>query len=284
MTESDDGAAEAKPEPAAPEPTAPGDLGEPAEPTADDVEALVRSIAAKEAATSTTAPDAAAAAAEGEGPKAVAPEPEPTSAARPVVVASARTSGNATTATPSTGGGAASPTERRHPVRPATTRPGSAAPIRAPLAGLIGRLEWERLVADESQRQRRYGRPSAIVLVEVGGLDAAAAQSGSGVVARVVPPCAETLVALARASDRVTRLGDGRFGVLLRETDADGASRYAARAVAACDPWLAAMPWPLRLHVGWASPEGAEDLTDAVQIAERRLADAQATALRGDLA
>jgi GGDEF domain-containing protein len=139
------------------------------------------------------------------------------------------------------------------------------------VAGLVGRVEWDRLVADESERQRRYGRPSAIVLVEVAGLDRATAQAGPGVVGRVISPCGATLVAAARASDRVTRLGDGRFGVLLREADADGASRYAKRAVAACDPWLAALPWQLRLSVGWASPDGGDDLLAAFRQAERRL-------------
>ncbi len=143
---------------------------------------------------------------------------------------------------------------------------------------MIGRLEWDRLVADESERQRRYGRPSAIVLVELAGLDRAVAQAGQGVIGRVVPPCAETLVAMARASDRVTRLRDGRFGILLRETDADGAGRYAARAVASCDPWLAAMPWPLHLVVAWASTDGGEDLVSAVRHAERRLQTAAAKA------
>ena len=116
------------------------------------------------------------------------------------------------------------------------------------------------------------------MLVELAGLDRAIAQTGTGVIGRVVPPCAETLVSLARASDRVTRLSDGRFGILLRETDADGAGRYAARAVASCDPWLAAMPWSLRLVVAWASTEGGEDLVSAVRHAERRLQSAAAKA------
>jgi GGDEF domain-containing protein len=136
---------------------------------------------------------------------------------------------------------------------------------------LVERLTWERLVADESERQRRYGRPSAIVLAEVHGLDRAVAQAGPRAVDRVAPSCGRTLVSIARGSDRVTRLTDGRFGILLREADDVGASRYAGRARAACDGWLAAMPWPLELQIGWASPEGNEDLVGALRRAERDL-------------
>ena len=42
------------------------------------------------------------------------------------------------------------------------------------------------------------------------------------------------------------------------------------------------MPWPIELRVGWASPDGAEDLTGALRIAEQRLA-AQTTRPHGDL-
>jgi GGDEF domain-containing protein len=202
------------------------------EPSADTVEALVRSIQVKEAGT----------------PPPVASTDGPTPP-RAIVVASGR----------------------QADVRPISSHPGLLQPGEGPIAGLIGRLEWDRVVADESERQQRYGRPGAIVMIELGGLDQAVALTGPRVIARVVRPCGETLVSIARASDRVTRLRDGRFGVLLRETDADGASRYASRAIDACDPWLAAMPWPLKLVVGWASATSGEDLVAAGREAERRM-------------
>ena len=215
-----------------------------AEPSADDVEAFVRSVQAKEAATSG---------------RAVTVVPTPPSTVAPVVAPSSKPE---------------IARARRRPDGPGRalrTASGAHRPMRGPTEGLIGRLEWDRLVADESERQRRYGRPSAIVLLELEGLDAATARTGAGVVGRVVPPCAEALVSISRASDRVTRLRDGRFGVLLRETDAAGASRYATRAIATCEPWLTAMPWPLRMVAGWAAPEVDADLLDAVGQAEQRL-------------
>lgn len=172
---------------------------------------------------------------------------------------------------PSRDGAPATPVRRQE--RPATPR--------GPIAGLIGRLEWERLVADESERQRRYGRPGAIVLAEVIGSDAGAGEGrpAPAIIGRVAPACAEALLALTRASDRVARLGDARFGILLREADAGGASRYAARAITACDPWLAAMPWPLRLATGWGSLDDT-DPAGALRAAEGRLATAAMTRRR----
>jgi GGDEF domain-containing protein len=233
------------------------------EPSADEVEALVQAIAAKDAAaTGGAAPSDPATPAEG-GPDLAPP--------RPVIVVSGPPSARRP-ATASSQPGTAPAPDRRNRARPLVSRPAPRPGASPPaVAGLVGRVEWDRLVADESERQRRYGRPSAIVLVEVAGLHRAAAQAGSGVVGRVISPCGATLVAAARASDRVTRLGDGRFGVLLREADADGARRYAERAVAACDPWLSALPWQLRLSVGWASPDGGDDLLAALRQAERRL-------------
>jgi GGDEF domain-containing protein len=240
------------------------------EPSADDVEALVRAIAAKEAGAAV--PDAVAPPGP-DHPTSDGIDPAPP---RPVIVVSEPRSARRPAGEPIQAGETPAP-DRRNRARPlssrAVARPRTSPP---PVTGLVGRVEWDRLVADESERQRRYGRPSAIVLIEVEGLDRATAQAGPSVVGRVISPCGATLVAAARASDRVTRLGDGRFGVLLREADADGASRYAKRAVAACDPWLAALPWPLRLSVGWASPDGGDDLLAAFRQAERRL-EASAT-------
>jgi GGDEF domain-containing protein len=227
-----------------------------AEPSVDAIDAVVRSIAAKEGPT-----------------PAAPPEPIVPLVRRPIVVPSAPPRARRPAVT---SGGLDRPVVERRAMR-RDSRNTARQPPRAPrstghIDGLMARLEWERLVADEAERQRRYGRPSSIVLIEIDGLDGAIERAGPGVVGRLARPCAETLVTIARASDRLTRLADGRFGILLRETDADGASRYATRAVAACDPWLASMPWPLRLAISWASPDGDEDLVEAFHRAERQLA------------
>ena len=166
------------------------------------------------------------------------------------------------------GRGSAAP----HRDRPAaTTRTPGTRGMSPALAGtLIERHEWERLVANEARRQRRYGRPSAIVVLELDGVQAVTGHAGRKVIERVAASCGDALVSVARASDRITRLGDARFAVLLREAGETGAVRFAARASATCDPWLDTLPWSIRLLVGWTTGALA-DLPDPIEVAARRL-------------
>ncbi len=178
---------------------------------------------------------------------------------------------------------------RDHPAATARTAPAAAhsaagarrlSPARA--GALTERHEWERLVADEARRQRRYGRPSAIVLLELEGVQAVTGHTGRKVIERIAASCGDALVSVARASDRITRLDDARFAVLLREAGETGAVRFAARASATCDPWLDTLPWSIRLLVGWTTGDALADLTDGIGVAERRLrADPRS---RGDAA
>jgi diguanylate cyclase (GGDEF)-like protein len=132
----------------------------------------------------------------------------------------------------------------------------------------MDRQRWEGLLAHEAQRQERYPRSTAVVVVELDGLDELVARMGPAAVNRLVPPCAGILVSVARASDRIARLATGRFGVILFETDDDGAARYAARAVATTQAWLATSPWDVRLSAGWTSTREPSDLRRAVRTAE----------------
>jgi hypothetical protein len=221
-----------------------------AEPSLGAIESLVQSIEAREAAPT---------------PRAAAPAPREARTAPPrslVVV-----------------GGPS--VERRAPAVPASA---AATPVTwvehrpvhrpapAPQAGrLIGRAEWDRLLAADAERGRRYGRPSAIVLVELGPRDRRDPVVDAAGLHRAMVPCGKALLGITRASDRVAILGDRHFGVLLRESDTEAAELYASRAIAACDPWLAASARPLRLRVACASTRGGTDVIAAVRYAERRL-------------
>ena len=88
---------------------------------------------------------------------------------------------------------------------------------------------------------------------------------------RFVPACADMLVSLARSSDRITRLTNSRFGLLLLETDVVGAARLAARITVAAELRLAASTWPVRMVVGWAGAATSEELRGAVRAAEEHL-------------
>lgn len=223
--------------------------------TAAAVEALVRSIEAKEAE---NAPLAAP----------VEPAAPPDSVAETSASAAAREpapptpQGLATTAEPSL-----APTGARPPATGWAWSPTS----RGPLPGLVDRQLWEALVAEEAERQHRYGRPTAIVLAELEGLDALVARMGPAAMNRFVLPCAEMLVSLARKSDRVTRVTNSRFGLLLLETDVGGAARLAARITVAAEHRLSGSTWPVRIVVGWAGATTGEELRHAVRAAEEHL-------------
>lgn len=215
--------------------------------TAAAVEALVRSIEAKDAG---TAPIDAA-----EDP--VSSPDEVMSASRSDVAAGSVAP--------------AEPASESNGLRPPATGWAWSPTRRGPLPGLVDRQLWEALVLEEAERQARYWHPTAIVLAELVGLDALVARMGPGAMNRFVPACADMLVSLARTSDRITRLTNSRFGVLLLETDDGGAARLAARITVAAELRLSGSTWPVRMVVGWAGAATGEELRGAIRAAEQHL-------------
>ena len=165
----------------------------------------------------------------------------------------------------------AEPATLSNGLRPAATGWAWSPTSRGPLPGLVDRQLWEALVLEEAERQHRYGHPTAIVLAELVGLDELVARMGPAAMNRFVPPCADMLVSLARTSDRITRLTNSRFGLLLLETDVAGAARLAARITVAAELRLSGSTWPVRMVVGWAGAATGEELREAVRAAEGHL-------------
>lgn len=216
-------------------------------PTPAAIEALVRAIEAKEATDPKIVP--------------AAPTPTPTATARRSAERQRAKPERLRSTDPSVGRGSGA--SYRAPGSP----PGPAGPI----PGLIGRQAWEASLVEEAERQQRYGRPLAIVLAELDGQEPEPTAMGTAMIGRVAPRCAAILLALARGSDRVTRLSGSRFGVLLLEADEAAASSYAERAVAACEPWIAGSAFVMRLSVGWAVARGPDELIGALRSAEEHL-------------
>jgi len=182
--------------------------------------------------------------------------------------------GGSTNAVPPTPAPAA-PVPLPTPAAPAPPAPRASAPRQPapdptrPVAS--GSLSWESRIREEDARLSRYRRPVSIVLVELEGMDRLVERLGADAAERIVPPVGQTLARQARASDHVTRIGSGRFAVLLPETDEVQAINYVERVRAECDRWLAAGAVSMRLAIGWASPAPGSDLRTATRIAEDRL-------------
>jgi diguanylate cyclase (GGDEF)-like protein len=137
--------------------------------------------------------------------------------------------------------------------------------------GLDGPLNWEFRLRDEDARFARYRRAVSVVMVELEGLDRLLARFGSDAAERIVPPVGHTLLRQARTTDHVARIGDGRFAILLPETDEVQAINYVERVRGECDRWLAAGAVSMRLAIGWASPAPGSGLSAAIRVAEDRL-------------
>ncbi len=140
-----------------------------------------------------------------------------------------------------------------------------------PQTGLELAGTWNRWLREEEARARRYRRPATIVLVEIEGLDRLVERLGPEAADRLIPPVAATMRRHAREADRVARLGPGRFGALLPETDEVQAINYVERIRSTCDLWLAAGAVALRLSLGWAESNANRSMELAVQQAEDRL-------------
>ena len=160
-----------------------------------------------------------------------------------------------------------------------------AGAARDGLSGLDGPLNWEFRLRDENARLTRYRRPVSVVLVELDGLDRLIDRFGPDAADRLIPPVGETLHRLARLTDHVARIAEGRFAVLLPETDDIQAINYVERVRTECDRWLAAGAVAMRLAIGWASPAPGGDIRTAVRLAEDRLdADRKRVGSAGDIA
>lgn len=139
-------------------------------------------------------------------------------------------------------------------VRPRST---SAEPeeanrrVPARVAELADSATWERLVREESARAARSGRPSTVVTASLPHLEDIAERWGRNAADRVVAETVRLLESEGRAVDRIARLGDARFGILMPETGELGASRYVERVRALADAWLISAGLSVRLEFGW---------------------------------
>lgn len=180
------------------------------------------------------------------------------------------------------------PTSERVPV-PATARPanvdadpGAPVPIVSvvpppsgwsdAMTGTDGPRLWDRMVLLENARVRRYKRPATVVLVEIDGLERLTRQWGLDVGERTLVIAARTLSKEIRSSDHIARIEPLRFGILLTETTEIDAINFVERARAACERELRVASEVVAVGFGWASPPPKRGLSDALAIAERRLA------------
>ncbi len=82
------------------------------------------------------------------------------------------------------------------------------------LTGLFNSSGWDRLLAIEEARCRRYGNAACVVLIDLDGLNAVNKVRGEAVGDKIIRRAGRVLVKTVRASDIVARIGGDKFAVL----------------------------------------------------------------------
>jgi diguanylate cyclase (GGDEF)-like protein len=139
------------------------------------------------------------------------------------------------------------------------------------LTDLEGPDAWRRELVSEVARSARYGRPMAVVVLEVEGVAELSEDLGQQLGRHVLHEAAEALRRGSRTSDRLFRIGVTRFGVILPETDEVAAINYVERVREGVPPGLPMSGAGLRFSFGWASPVAGESPDALVRRADHRM-------------
>lgn len=160
---------------------------------------------------------------------------------------------------------------RRIPVSPTPPAPRQRPAATEPWSGLDSRVDWEAALRREEARVARYGRPATVLVLEV-SQDRGSEPPGparAAIRARLAQGVAGVLREQARDSDRLARVAEARFHVLLPETTEREAARYVAR-VSAAVATLGHGEEPV-LTVGMAGARPGDGLAGALERAQAAL-------------
>ncbi len=97
------------------------------------------------------------------------------------------------------------------------------------LTGLLNRGTWENLVDAEFERFRRYGHATSLVMFDIDFFKKVNDNHGHLAGDEVIKHTAATAKHILRQSDSIGRYGGEEFGIILPETDAEGAHTICER-------------------------------------------------------
>jgi diguanylate cyclase len=97
------------------------------------------------------------------------------------------------------------------------------------LSGLLNRIAWEQFVYLEMARLRRSRQPASLLMLDIDHFKAINDQHGHPAGDEVIRAVAEILSRTLRTSDVAGRYGGEEFGVVLPDTDGQGAAVIAER-------------------------------------------------------
>ncbi|MCZ7566297.1 MAG: diguanylate cyclase [Burkholderiales bacterium] len=97
------------------------------------------------------------------------------------------------------------------------------------LSGVLTRGHWEDVVANEFQRFCRTGHPVSLLMIDIDHFRQINDRHGNPAGDQVIRNVAALLRETLRSPDTVGRYGGGEFGIVLPDTDAEGAFVIAER-------------------------------------------------------
>ena len=146
------------------------------------------------------------------------------------------------------------------------------------LSGLLNRISWEQIVYVEMARCRRSHRAASLLMIDVDHFKQINDRYGHPAGDQVIRSVAEIVGRTVRASDVSGRYGGEEFGVVLPDTDVDGAAVIAERVRQRIEATTVEPATGIRctvsIGIAAAQPE-VEDAGDWIARADRALYEAK---------
>jgi two-component system, cell cycle response regulator len=101
------------------------------------------------------------------------------------------------------------------------------------LTGLANRREYDRMLAEEEDRARRFSQPLCLVIIDIDHFKLVNDTHGHVAGDAVLKEAALRISGAIRSVDRAARIGGEEFSLILVQTDAAAAMEVASRAIAA---------------------------------------------------
>jgi two-component system, cell cycle response regulator len=101
------------------------------------------------------------------------------------------------------------------------------------LTGLLNRREYDRILAEEEERSRRFRQPLGLVILDIDLFKSINDAHGHAAGDAVLKEIAGRIAGAIRTVDRASRIGGEEFALILVQTDGSSALEVARRAIAA---------------------------------------------------
>jgi len=98
-----------------------------------------------------------------------------------------------------------------------------------PMTGLFNRRAWDQLINLEEERCKRYGHPTAVLMIDLNDLKITNDTLGHAAGDEIIQRMALTLKDTVRSNDIVARLGGDEFAVMCIETNLENAKKLVSR-------------------------------------------------------